>query len=249
MRDSVLPGVRLRGVLELAMPSLGRLVNQMWASESPPGTYLKWLGVAHDAMRATVPLLIAAQQECARRPDTVSSLLLPYLAAQAGDEAGHDDWVREDFRQAGGDPVALEQRIPAGSIARLVGAQYYWLLHEHPVALLGHIAVLEWFPPASDLAPRLAQQYGLRLTAFTTISQHAELDQEHGDQLGRLLDALPLSPRLSALVVTSALTTVCGLADVIADLTDRRKRAPWQTFPDWKNSDSSSTSPTTSNSR
>jgi hypothetical protein len=32
---------------------------------------------------------------------------------------------------------------PSANVAALVGAQYYWILHHHPVALLGYMATLE----------------------------------------------------------------------------------------------------------
>ena len=38
-------------------------------------------------------------------------------------------------------------RPPAPAVAALVGAQYYWVLHHHPVALLGYIGLLEGYPP------------------------------------------------------------------------------------------------------
>ena len=30
--------------------------------------------------------------------------------------------------------------MPSPAVAALVGSQYYWLLHHHPVALLGFVA-------------------------------------------------------------------------------------------------------------
>ena len=33
--------------------------------------------------------------------------------------------------------------------AALVGAQYYWIRHVHPVALLGYVMLLEGYPPSA----------------------------------------------------------------------------------------------------
>ena len=50
-------------------------------------------------------------------------------------------------RGAGAGPVAA-------NVATLVGAQYYWLRHVHPVSLLGHMAVMEGYsPPARVRRP------------------------------------------------------------------------------------------------
>jgi len=41
-----------------------------------------------------------------------------------------------------------------------VGAQYYWIHHFHPVALLGYIAVLEGRPPSPTLVEELIERTG-----------------------------------------------------------------------------------------
>ena len=37
--------------------------------------------------------------------------------------------------------------MPPPSVAGLVGSQYYWILHHHPVAFLGYVALMEGYPP------------------------------------------------------------------------------------------------------
>ena len=44
----------------------------------------------------------------------------------------------------------------------VVGAQYYWILHYHPVALLGWIGLLEGYPPAPEMLDELMARTGLR---------------------------------------------------------------------------------------
>ena len=38
------------------------------------------------------------------------------------------------------------RQIPSSQVATLVGAQYYWLRHYHPISLLGHMMVMEGCP-------------------------------------------------------------------------------------------------------
>lgn len=74
--------------------------------------------------------------------------LATYLERHVDEERQHDDWLLEDLAELG---VAREDvwgRIPSPNIAALVGSQYYWMRHYHPVALLGYIAVLEGRPPS-----------------------------------------------------------------------------------------------------
>ena len=59
------------------------------------------------------------------------------------------------------------KRIPPPSAAALAGAQYYWIRHVHPVAILGFIAVLEGTPPDVEFFENLADRIGLPRQAFS----------------------------------------------------------------------------------
>jgi hypothetical protein len=113
------------------------------------------------------------------------------------------------------------RQVPSATVAELVGAQYYWMLHYHPVTVLGYIAVLEGYPPSDALIDELAGRTGYPESAFRTLRLHGELDQGHGDELDALLDRLVLTPEQSAAVGLSAMTTVDlytqALHDVIGE--------------------------------
>src|SRR5688500_20269354 len=96
----------------------------------------------------------------------------------SSDVCSSDLWMA-----AGGDLAELVQRIPEPAAARIAGAQYYWIRHAHPVALTGHIAVLEWHPPSPALVPDLMDRTSLPRQAFQTLALHAELEAEHGGRL------------------------------------------------------------------
>jgi hypothetical protein len=87
----------------------------------------------------------------------------------------------------------------------MVGAVYYWILHYHPVAILGYLAVMEGTPPTRELVESLQDQTGYPPKAFHTLRHHAVVDPDHGDDLWRLLDALPLTPEQLAVVTTAAM--------------------------------------------
>lgn len=207
--------VGLRAVVDLVRPDLSRAARLMWSAEPALERYRQWLSVAHDLVCATAPLLAEAAAESLRRGEHA---LAAYYAAQLTDETGHEEWLREDFAAAGGDPAQWTERVPAPAAARLAGAQYYWLRHAHPVALIGHIAVLEWHPPRAELAAELARRTGLPSDAFRTIARHAELDGEHGRRLDELLGALALRPAQHQLITTSAITSAEGLVALMTDI-------------------------------
>ncbi|MEV1008812.1 iron-containing redox enzyme family protein [Streptomyces sp. NPDC049881] len=206
----------LRGLLDLVRPDLARAATAMWRSVRTADAYRRWLLTSYDLVVATAPLLADALAESVRLGETE---LARYFAEQVTEEAGHDVWLAEDYAAAGGDPRDLAGRVPGAAVARLAGAQYYYVRHAHPVALLGHIAVLEWNPPLPGAAARLAERVGLPPEAFRTLAAHAELDLGHGAALERLLAGLPLDAGRRRLVTTSALASVRGLVELLAELT------------------------------
>jgi hypothetical protein len=209
-------GERLAAKLHFAVPAMQRELGAMWALPDVRATYLEWLRVMHGVIRATVPLMLAATDACLRRPDDpVAEGFAGYLARHIREEYGHDTWVVEDYAAAGGDATELPGMVVGGAVAALVGSQYYWIRHLHPVALLGHIAVLEGNPPAASLATELAARTGLDSEAFRSIERHAVLDQRHRADVYRLVDTLPLQPWHETLIGLSALHTAGGVSDVV----------------------------------
>lgn len=140
--------------------------------------------------------------------------MVPYLAHHAVEERGHDQWILEDLAATGTDPDTALDQIPPPPVAELVGAQYYWLRHVHPVSLLGHMAVVEGHAPQQNFADRLQRATGYSTEAFRTIRRHAHVDQQHTRDLYALIDGLPLEPRHESLMGVSALHTVRAAAEV-----------------------------------
>ena len=102
----------------------------------------------------------------------------------------------------------------------MVGSQYYWILHYHPAALLGYIAVLEGYPPSMAMIDGLVERTGYDRTAFRTLIAHSELDPGHADELDELLDRLPLTREQVGVVGLSAITTVRLSARVFYEVAD-----------------------------
>ena len=57
-------------------------------------------------------------------------------------------------------------RLPSPTIAALVGSQYYWVRHVHPVGLLGYIAMFEGYPPSRLDIDRVQEITGYGSGAF-----------------------------------------------------------------------------------
>ena len=214
----------LRVKTRAALPALGWATARVWRGPQPAVRYGEYLCLMHAIVRASVPLLEQAGGRCAELgpADPVARPLARYLAEHAAEERDHDAWLLADLRAIGWDPDEPLRRVPPPVVAELVGAQYYWLLHHHPVALLGYVAVLEEQPGAPALPDALERLTGLPPAGFRTLRAHVAEDPEHRARLDLVLDELPLTPDHEALVALSALHTVAAATRLFTWLADRR---------------------------
>ncbi|MFF4342866.1 iron-containing redox enzyme family protein [Kitasatospora sp. NPDC001540] len=210
----------LRVKLDLAAPVLDAATAALWEPSGRARRYVAYLYAMHALVRASVPLMERAARRCAELApgDPVAGPLGRYLERHIEEERGHDEWLLADLAAAGADPAAARDGLGAPVVAGLAGAQYYWIEHHHPVALLGYIRVLEGHAPAPRLADRLAARTGLPAAAFRTVRDHADLDSGHLAALDALLDDLPLTPGQEAAVAVSALHTTDGVTRLFLQL-------------------------------
>lgn len=206
----------LRTKLALATPALRTMSATLWQEAGLRERYPEYLRAMHGVIRASVPLMELAARHCVRlgRRDPVAGPLREYLKRHIVEEREHDEWLLADLAALGRDPVAVRAAQPPPAVARLVGPQYYWIEHYHPVTLLGYIAVLEGNAPHTALADRIVAATGLPEAAVRTIRAHAELDAGHSAEVVHLLDRLPLTAAQSEAVAVSALCTVNALVDL-----------------------------------
>lgn len=211
---------RLRRKIELCLPYLlsasRRFVDEPRLAE----LYPQYLFATHCVIRASVPLMEAASRRTREvaEADPVAVQLATYLEEHIQEELNHDEWLLEDLEVLGHSRSAILARPPSARVAGLVGAQYYWINHYHPVSLLGYIAVLEGYPPSLEAVEELVARTGYSREAFRTLIAHAELDPGHRDDLNELLDRLPLTREQSTVVGLSATCTIAALAGLFEDI-------------------------------
>lgn len=211
------PGLAMQVKLGLAAPALRTATGALWRPAGLANRYREYLNVMHGVIRASVPLMELAARRCANLgpDDPVAAPIGEYLHGHIAQERGHDEWLLADLAALGADPEATLARPPAPAVARLAGAQYYWIEHYHPVAILGYIAVLEGNAPAPWLAARIAAA-GVPAAALRTVRAHARLDTAHAGEVIAVLDELVLTPRQQSAVALSGLCTVAGLIEISA---------------------------------
>jgi hypothetical protein len=215
------PSERLRLKVDLAAPALGGtsliLLGHARARDLAP----RFLAVGYQIARAAVPLMetaLARTRELANDP--VARGLEPYLKTHIQEEMHSEEpggAVLADLEELGTDTAELRAGAPPPKLAALIRAQHDWILHRHPVAVLGFLQI-ERFHARQETVERLIETTGLPRAGFRQLLLHAELDVGHAEELDRLLDALPLEPWHERLVGESALYTISQLADALFDV-------------------------------
>jgi hypothetical protein len=211
---------RLRAKLELVHPVMQQHAELIWSSPQLPELYPVYLRAMHTIVRSAVPLMEAALDRAGQLAETdeVAAGLARYLARHVDEERGHDQWLLEDLAVTGADPQEPLLRIPSPRVAALVGAQYYWLRHHHPIALIGHIAAIEGYPPPIGFAARLRRLTGYPKAAFRAIAVHERLDLRHRSELWDAIDGLPLRREHETMIGVSALHTIQSAVEVLAEV-------------------------------
>jgi hypothetical protein len=206
-----------RARIDLASAPLYEATEQMLARKEVAKLIVSHSVLLHQITRASVPLMELARSQCMRRADDpVCSAFGPYLTHHIEEEMHHDEWTLQDFEAIGVDRSAVLEGLPAGNIAALVGAQYYWVLHHHPIALLGYMLMLECNAPTAELVGELQGKTGLPEAFFRSHQVHATLDPHHQAELLQLMDDLPLQDAHVKLVNESIMHTASALADCMA---------------------------------
>jgi len=194
--------------------------GRFWTRPDLREIFPEFLFLTHCIIRASVPLMAAAA--CVSRERAAENEMYPrleeYLSHHVTEEASHDEWLLDDMEVLGFERGEVLRRVPSAAVAELVGAQYYWLHHADPVALLGYIAVLEGDPPREGELEAAAVRTHLPHDAFRTFISHAKLDPNHKQELDDFIDSLSLTQQQQALLSVSAITTVGGLRKVFAAL-------------------------------
>jgi hypothetical protein len=209
----------LRRKIELARGPLDAAAHALWHNPDLPRIYPAYLFQNYSIVRASVPIMQAAL-DCARARftgDPVAGALSDYLTRHIPEESGHDDWVLDDLEALGYDRAEMAARLPSGAAACLAGSQYYWILHVHPVAVAGYIAVLEGNPPTEEFLEEVIARSALPRDAFSNALKHARIDPRHRDDLDEALDSLPLEPAHTALIGVSAFHTLHRLSRALLE--------------------------------
>ena len=139
--------------------------------------YVAFLREAYHHVKHTVPLLMACGSRLGEDRSALRAAVTHYIA----EEAGHEEWILDDLRACGDDADAARRARPAPATELLVAYVYDYISRVNPAGMLGMVHVLEG--TSSALATRAAHSIAaaleLRPAAFSYLTTHGALDQEH----------------------------------------------------------------------
>jgi hypothetical protein len=210
----------LRRKIRLVSGGLERAAHAFWNHARLRDLFPEFLLVDYSISRATTPVMEAAYAVARTRShcDPVAACVAEYLSRHIPEELHHDEWLLADLEALGQTREQVLESLPSPTAAALVGTQYYWIFHAHPVSLLGYLAVLEGEPPSTVFLEDVVAKSGLPAKAFRTFIRHGHLDPQHRDDLNDALDRMPLNAQHTALVGISAIQTVHWLRSAFEEL-------------------------------
>ncbi len=101
--------------------------------------YLAFLGQAYHHVSHTVPLLANCRERLPARLGWLQTAMDEYIE----EEAGHELWILDDIRAAGGDADAARDSAPLPTTELMVAYAYDLVNRRNPVGFLGMVFVLE----------------------------------------------------------------------------------------------------------
>jgi pyrroloquinoline quinone (PQQ) biosynthesis protein C len=150
--------------------------------------YLAFLAQAYHHVRHTQPLLMAVGASLPERLAWLRGAIAHYIA----EEDGHEQWILDDIRAAGGDATAVRDGRPDLPCELMVA--YAWdTVRRGPLpGFFGMVHVLEGtsVKAATRAAAALQRSLGLPDAAFTYLTSHGALDIDHVAFFKGLMDRL-----------------------------------------------------------
>ena len=164
------------------------VIRDALAGQVSLDSYVAFLTQAYHHVRHTVPLMMACGARLPSRLEWLRGAVCEYI----DEEYGHEQWILNDINACGGDWEAVRDGRPALPIELMVAYLYDLIARGNPVGLFGMVNVLEGtsIALATQAAATIQSTLGLPGQAFTYLSSHGALDQDHMVTYKQLMDRL-----------------------------------------------------------
>lgn len=183
--------------------------------ELPLAIYRAYLCEAYHHFKHAAPLMTLALANLKPAQKWLRDVLVEYIAEQSG----HEQWILDDIRSAGGDPHATLTSTPRPASQRMLEYAYEYITSVNAAGFFGLVfAVQEFGAPlahsgaqAHPSSPELAQ-HGLRYRVA-----RGAYDRAHGAHFRQLMDRVEAREDQDA-IVTVANTMFGLLGELLAGI-------------------------------
>lgn len=164
-------------------------------------TYQAFLQEAYHHVKHTVPLLMACGARLPERLEWLREAVAEYIE----EETGHQEWILNDLAATGADPEATRHGRPGLHTDLMVAYAWDTVQRRNPVGFFGMVLVLEGTSVAiaSTAADTIRRSLGLPAKAFSYLSSHGALDQQHIGFYETLVNRLELQADREAVLDTA----------------------------------------------
>lgn len=177
------------------------IIQDALRGEVTRGQYIAFLTEAYHHVRHTVPLLMA----CGSRLGVKHEWLKKAIAEYIDEEYGHEQWILNDIKAAGGDPELVKRTKPHIATRAMVAYAYHQIDRKNPVGFFGMVHVLEGTSTAlaTLAAEKIQTNLGLPDSAFSYLTSHGSLDLEHVKFFEQLMNQLHDEEDQNAVIETA----------------------------------------------
>jgi long-chain acyl-CoA synthetase len=161
-------------------------------------TYLAYLAQAYHHVKHTVPLM--QWTKACLPPNT--TVFQDALDDYVSEETGHEEWILNDIRAAGGDAEAVRASAPLPATEFMVSYAYDYISRINPLGFFGMVFVLEGTSTqiASQGADAVMKSLDLPRSAFTYLFSHGALDLEHMNFFAKLMASVTAQSDQDAII-------------------------------------------------
>lgn len=179
------------------------IIQRALAGDVTQDEYLRFLGQAYHHVKHTVPLLMACGGRLPGRLEWLRTAVAEYIE----EEIGHEEWILDDIRAAGGDPDRVRQERPLPATELMVAYAYHTIDRGNPAGFFGMVHVLEGTSVslAHLAADAIRNRLGLPESAFRYLTSHGSVDQEHIRFLAELMNQLDASEDQDAVIQAASM--------------------------------------------
>jgi thiaminase len=139
--------------------------------------YVAFLTQAYHHVKHTVPLLMSVGALLPEAKEWLREAVAEYIE----EELGHQEWILNDIKRTGYDKEMARRSTPSFATEMMVSYAYDTVRRVNPVGFFGMVLVLEGTSTAlaENAAETIAAKLQLPKSAFSYLTSHGALDQDH----------------------------------------------------------------------